>query len=343
MYDIEFVIPVCNQDKYSQRLLDLKKFGLLNIGSKKVLLTLLVGTERIPNVQEGWPEGVTVRTYKSNSTQVSAKTYSYFSNYALENIEARWIAKIDDDTVNDVSSLVDFLDLEFDHEREYYIVTEFRGEQHKYEDDILKELGFTRWFIPKNILHHELEGSIISQATLKRILINETAVEFMRRRSEVPQGFNDYALACAARICKVYPTDAYFMSRWPVVGDLTLFGGTIAHIHAISHDANEHVFDLFQRMLKNDMSGGCEICKDIVEQEYVFRGSRHGLQMVKLHKNGILKGSPDAQIWHMKQDGTLEFLKSNGTLVCMFKGTANVMEGIQPSADKVSLRRLATS
>ena len=62
----------------------------------------------------------------------------------------------------------------------------------------------------------------------------------MKRRAKIEDGYTDYALACAARISKIYPIDAYFLSRHPLIGDLTIFGGHLAHIHDISHDKNEY-------------------------------------------------------------------------------------------------------
>jgi hypothetical protein len=343
MFDLEIVLPVCNKDKYRQRLIDFKRLGLLNINDKKVLISLLIGPENIPDINENWPKNLAIRTIPSNSTQVAAKTYNFFGNYPGE-IQARWTAKFDDDTINDVSKLIDLLDLEYDYEREYYVVTENRQEQHKYEDEILMEMGFQRWFNPKNIIWHELEGCVVSHATLSRIFNFPKAIEFMRKRSSIPQGYNDYALACAARMCKIYPTDAYFMSRWPAVGDLAIFGGHLAHIHAIAHDVNEHAFGLLQRMLSNDMGDNNPIYAEIVNQEFVYKG--RGLSMIKLHSNGIITGIREAQIWHIKSKN-IEFLKSNGDIVCIFdkySDNASFMEGFHVQwSEKTSLRKLATS
>jgi hypothetical protein len=329
MYDIEFVIPVTGQGKFGQRIVDLKKMGLLNIKDRKVLLTLLVGPEKIPNIEIGWPPNITVQIIPGEHKQETAKTYEFFSLYRedfLENV--RWIAKIDDDTINDVDNLIKCLDLEYDHTREYYVITEFRPEQHRYEDDLLKKIGFSRWFNPKNKIWHELEACVVSQAAMKRMIKTPKAIELMKLRSKTPEGYNDYCLACAARICKIYPSDAYFLCRHPHIGDFSLFGGHLCHLHDISHDKNSHAFDLIQRMMNKDVSCGTEIYKEIVNKEFLYHNWQ-GMHMIKLRDDGIIEGPGDARIWHIKPNSHMEFLQNDGTLVAVFDNyeNSNLMRG----------------
>ena len=72
MYDINFVLPISvSKDIYSQRLIDFKKFGILNIKDKKVLVTLLKGTETISDFDIGWKENVTVEIISSEYNDVT--------------------------------------------------------------------------------------------------------------------------------------------------------------------------------------------------------------------------------------------------------------------------------
>jgi len=348
IYDLQIVMPVTFEGKYGQRLLDFKKTGLLNIKDKKVLVTLLIGPERAPFWKGDWPDGVDVEAIESPHKQETPKTYSYFGTLKAEDIRARWIAKIDDDTINDVSNWVDKLDEEYDHTREYYIVTEFRPEQHAHEDNILREMGFNRWFTTKKcVIWHELEGCVVSEAALSRIVSNETATKFMQKRATIPEGYNDYALACAARICKIYPSDAYFMSKLPQIGDLMLFGGHLCHIHEISHDRNFHCFDLIQRMMNEDIGSETDIHNEVVGKEFVYTNG-HAMLIVKLEPNGVISGQrSDARIWHVKPNGFLEFLRSDGSLVEVFDNyeNTNFMEGYHDKNSRLpgkpQLRKLA--
>jgi hypothetical protein len=343
-YDLEIIIPATPEGKYGQRLLDFKNYGLLNVKDKKILVTLLIGPEKYSF--HDWP--VETRAIQGKHKQETAKTYEFFSNLNPENIQSRWMAKIDDDTINDLSNWVDKLDEEYDYERDFYVVTECRPEQHRYEDNILRSMGYHRWFNPKCTIWHELEGCVVSATAMHKITTNENAKTFLSQRASIPEGYNDYALACAARICKIYPTDAYFMSRHPLIGDLMFFGGYLTHIHEVSHDRNFYVFDLLQRMMKKDMSGGnSHIYKEIVNKEFVYYNGR-GMHIIKLNENGVISGQPsDARIWHIKPNGYLEFLRGDGSLICVFDNyeNTNFMEGYHEKAlkfqGKPQLRKLA--
>lgn len=342
-YDIEIVIPVSFKAPYGKRIQDFKKYGLLNIKDKKVLLTLLIGTET-NKIEENWPDNVDVNIVSSDSDHEVSKVYLYFSNYKDQ--QARWIAKFDDDSINDISNLVNKLDEDFDHAGDYYIITEFRPEQHRQEDDILKSLGYGRWFNPSCTIWHELEGSVLSHSALTKITNNESAVNFMKKRAKIEEGYTDYALACAARISKIYPIDAYFLSRHPLIGDLAIFGGHLTHIHDISHDKNEYCLDLLIRMMNKNVGSGSEIYPEIVNKEFVYRNWK-GLQEIKLREDGIIERAGDAKIWHIKSNGLLEFLRSDGTLIDAFDNyeNTNFMKGystdIHAKEAKPSLRKLA--
>jgi hypothetical protein len=137
------------------------------------------------------------------------------------------------------------------------------------------------------------------------------------------------------------------MSRHPIIGDLMLFGGYLTHVHEISHDRNFHIFDLLQRMMKNDMGCGNSIYQDIVNQEFVYESGR-GMFIVKLNENGIISGQPQiARIWHIKPNGHLEFLRSDGSLICVFDNyeNTNFMEGYHEKGlsgqGRPQLRKLA--
>lgn len=344
-YDIEIIIPISLNGKYAQRLIDFKKIGLLNVKDKKVLMTLLTGTEKSKLWENKWPENVDVRAIPGATDQETSKTYAHFSSLTSEDIQSRWIAKIDDDTANDISNLVDKLDQEYDCEREYYVVTELRSEQHKYEDNLLRSMGFNRWFDLKCKMWHELEGCIVSQAALKRIISNGMAMEFMRKRSLIPQGYNDYALACAAKICKIYPVDAYFMSRHPLIGEFSLFGGHLSHIHEISHDKNFHNLDLLKKMVDNNLDGkDTEIYTNIVNQEFAFQ-TTVGIFIITLEENGLIKGKVGSKIWRITGDN-LEFLANNGQTICTFNNFKdfNLISGYYEDTRNAvvpQLRRLA--
>lgn len=321
-YDLEIVIPVSGKEKFASRLEDFKQYGLLNIKDESILLTLLTGTEEVTNTDEGWPEGVDIRTVPGDRDHCASKVYEYFSQRSPEDLPARWIAKMDDDSINDVHTLVKRLDEDYDHEGLYYIVTELRHEMHQQENQILKELGFHRWLKGNCTIWHELEASIISRPALYKVLTNPQAMQFMRMRGMIDAGYTDYALAAAARICKIFPADAYFMAHTPLIGHFTLFGGNVAHIHGISKDKNPVAFDTFLKMLKQEMGDqNSKLFGVVCGREFVYgRNPNLGmsLKIIRLNENGrIENASPEEAIWRVANE-RLDFLKPDGSINVSF-------------------------
>ncbi len=166
-HDIEFIVPVSTIGKYNERMLNFLKYGLLNIKNKKTLLTLICAEHEKDAVISS------SSSYKTTDLQIitnihnhcASKVYFYLSTYNPNN--ARWTAKIDDDSLNDVSTLVDKLDKNFDHTRDYYIVPNLIGDFPREEVDLVNKYELSD---PHFKIQHEIEISITSQSTMQKIL-----------------------------------------------------------------------------------------------------------------------------------------------------------------------------
>ena len=112
MYDLEIILAVCGKGKYATRLKEFKKNGFMCIENKKILLSLLVGTEDIKDVDHEWPEGIDVRIIKSSVNQCAAKMNYFYANYDCN--DSKWIMRVDDDSVTNVSPLLQELE-KFDY------------------------------------------------------------------------------------------------------------------------------------------------------------------------------------------------------------------------------------
>lgn len=232
------IFTVSNKRHWGNRLEALKQYGLLNIGNKKVRVVLLHGTENIPNLTEGWPCDVIARSHDMDAPPT--RFCGFFGRIGNEYWErARWFLKTDDDTITDVSNLVDKLDYEYDFERDYYVCCDYHGDLWHPYYEIVMDMGFASWF-PENPIHpkwcflHEWATGVISQTTMRRILHSNVAREFLRRCSKIDGGYGDHPLAVAARMCKVHALDCPFMTKDDCFEDLALFGGRMCHIHYLS-------------------------------------------------------------------------------------------------------------
>lgn len=322
MHDINFVLPISvSKDIYSQRLIDFKKFGIINVKDKKVLVTLLKGTETIDNFDIGWQDNVTVELISSEYNDVIQKTYDYFAN--LNAPKARWTAKIDDDSFNDVSSLVDNLDKNFLN-KDVYVCCYLNKVDYQLhvEKKSLIELGYKEWITPEVSLWHEWEASFISKDCLLKIINNKDSVELLKMRSKVSGGVTDACLAFAARIAGLAMADAHFVTNMPLIGHFSGLGGCYNHIHFVSRlsgglhhsgEKNGHfAFDFFRRLVEKDYD--VKVYDNFLNQEYLFMGKDSvPLGVFNFKENGLVYGKKHENefLWCIKDDKFL-FLNSRG-------------------------------
>tara|TARA_Y100000310_G_C20692907_1_gene823528 strand:+ start:521 stop:1672 length:1152 start_codon:yes stop_codon:yes gene_type:complete len=245
-YDIHIVIPVsaCKK-KFADRIDFIKDYGLQNYKNTKFYVTLLIGTEDIKVDQKDWP--FEIETASGKFDHPAPKIYQYFADYPIKQAEkARWIAKIDDDALTDVDGLVFMLDRDYEWKGDYYICTDVAppyGAPYYFEyRRILIDLGYGHWMCRNNSksdkvdLVHEIEGCMMSQPCLKKILNHPDAIELLKRSDIEDGGFGDHCLAFGARMCKIYPLDSPFLTRWPCVNEFSVFGGRYFHVHHVSPD-----------------------------------------------------------------------------------------------------------
>lgn len=321
MFDINFVLPTsARKDIYYQRLIDFKKFGIINIKDKKVLITLLKGTETIDTLQENWPENVIVEVISSQYDEVVQKTYDYFSS--LEKPKARWTAKIDDDSCNDVSNLVDNLDKNYS-DKEVYVCCFLNRVDYQLlvEKNALIKLGYGHWLTPEISLWHEWEASFISNACLDKIINNKDSMSLLKIRSQSPGGVTDACLAFAARIAGLIPVDCHFATHQPLVGHFSVIGGCYNHIHFVSRisgglhtsEKNGHfAFDFLRIILEEDYDK--DLYDQFLNQDYVFLGKDNTpLGMLSFKENGLVAGKKhdNESLWILK-DNKFIFLNNRG-------------------------------
>jgi len=338
MFDLEIIIPISSKGKYIQRFKDLKKYGLINLGNKKVVLKLLLGPtetvnrfdEQLGGINDFRENGLIVQIFKSKYNSAVQKIYDYYLQMTKKDIsESRWFAKFDDDSITDLSLFIDNLDLDFDHEKEFYVVTELCKEIHTFEINLLKKLNY-KWFLPGHKpLIHEWEGCCLSRPALKKIIENKNSLDFFGERvlSDTPPG--DVALAVAARMNKIYPVEANFMSKNPCLHHFSVFGGIVTHIHYMARDINASLFDFYIRFMENKS----RIKKELINKKFSFyRTVTNDKNHIEKHiinlyfkDNGLFEfpnggGNENETYWEFL-DGQLIFYNSNFVPTTIFHET----------------------
>jgi hypothetical protein len=270
-YDLEIIVSTCL--KYQSRFRDFKKYGLLNIKDKKIKVNVILSNlEAIWDIENDWPVGVDVKIITESNYCYIQNLYNFFLKFDLEKLNSRWIMKVDDDSVTDVSGLINNLDQFYDHNESYYLAANCS----KFEN--VGGYGPEYWCLPEYVdclekykqfvflLQHETECCVISKKGFQKILKNKEALNLLSCRSKAFGGCTDCTLAFASSIAKVYPIDCPFLTHLPELQKFSLLpGGFKNHIHLISrevegenfgsaHRGSSNIFLILTKVVDNNYS-----------------------------------------------------------------------------------------
>lgn len=246
MYDLHFVLPIApSTDKYRVRMETMKKYGLLNLKGRSVLLSLLVeeSFRDVDTLTRGWDSRLTVNVHRIPYTNVVHK-HSFFARNLMRPRIANWTVRVDDDSVTDIGALHRRLD-EFDPMFPYHIIAQECGDgssQNLWAGyiSLFRRFGFSnedmhRW-------NHSWEISVDSDAAIDRLCANddvrrmhETILEFEESKAL----WSDQVHCYTMRMCGVMPYVSNFLSRKPDIDSFSLFGGHLAHVHYVAPDMDK--------------------------------------------------------------------------------------------------------
>jgi len=245
MYDFEFIVPIeTNTKKLLTRAYDFKKYGFQNLGDLKIKVYLMLSKgNEASKVESGWPDNVDVEIVIAQYTHVAQKIYLYYSEH-IQPDRARWYVRVDEDSITDISGLNNTLVRDFDHEREYHLISELNYDVQPVDQTLLTMLGYGHWYKthPNLQFHvappHEHEISITSNAAVQRLKSCDQAQKYLDMRKEFAEGYGDHSMTHALRIAKVYPTLVKFVTHEAELCNLSIYGGFRNHVHWISRDKN---------------------------------------------------------------------------------------------------------
>lgn len=327
-YDIEILMPVCR--KYLHRVSDFKRYGLLNISDRRVLLSLVTSNEQIRDLEIGWPEGVDVRVINNSCPNHIANLYAFYANLSPERIKAKWLMRLDDDSCTDIGGLMRNLDDFYDWEDKFYLgdLNEFIwalrvGEDVPYEG-YRKRLGAHERIVGH--LKNEVECGIISKGGLLHMLRSESCMGLLKTRAELEGGHGDCAVAVAAALAKFYPIQCPFISKDPMVDEFSIFGDDKIknHIHLISRVECGDNFE--ERNKNNFLIIAKSVDKDPTEKERSVGGKKflaetnEFIKLYQFHENYSLKIKFEDHIFHwMEDEGGLICVIDRGEIMNRFK------------------------
>jgi hypothetical protein len=344
-YDLGVVVPVCG--KFKERLEDFKKYGLVNIGERKVLLNLLFSNENLDGIESGWNKNIEVNVVKSECPNYVSNIYRFYAMLDPENIGYKWLIKVDDDSCTDIDGLLSNLDEFYDWRENFYLAatpTEFRAALDGDEGNLYPDYShlLSNYRRIAHFLRNEIESGIISSAALKKILTNETSSNLIKFRSRLHGGYGDCLIAIAAAMAKVYPVDCPFMTHLPLLENFSLVGGTLNHIHMIARNIEGENFTWDRASNEQFILLTKIIEKNPTETEKMLEGSRFlldtkdTLTTYEFLPNYLLKAKfEDHPFMWMEHNGLIHVFNRNEQIHRFLMGTDGTL-----SDGKVTLKKI---
>lgn len=244
MYDIRFIMPSApSVKKYADRLNDMSKYGIVNIGPYRVLLTILVEDDITSEVALSagrlW-SGVDVEVVLAPYKNVQHKfAWFYVNKFNNAQALATWTARIDDDSSTDVSALMDRLS-EFNPCDPLHLIAQQCGNIHNLQHEyylLLSKYGISREMT--ELWNHSWEISVDSREAVSRFSRNLQVRAFYRDILQFAQDkvwWTDQAYCYAMRIAGVWPIVVNFLSKDANIRNYTFTGGKYAHVHYVARD-----------------------------------------------------------------------------------------------------------
>lgn len=244
MFDMEILVPVCG--RFRRRIDDFKRYGLVNLGGRSVLLNLVVSNEKIDGLESGWPEGVEAKVLNSESSNHVANLYRFYTQLDPSAPRARWLVRLDDDSCTDVDGLLSNLDKFYGSDMPFYLgdLNRFHAARGGGEHVPLEHYrSLLKDFEPfLDLMQNEVECGIMSAAAVSRVLGDDGARGLLHKRASLDGGFGDCVVALASAMAGVWPVDCPFVTHRPLIHEFSLFGGIRNHIHQVSRVAEGENF-----------------------------------------------------------------------------------------------------
>lgn len=317
-------MSVCG--RFKERLDDFKRYGLVNIGHRKILLNLILSNDVILDIESGWHENIEINVIQNECEDYVSNTYRFYAELNPENIRYKWLVRLDDDSTTDIDGLVSNLEEFYDHRENFYLGTSLQNfglslqgregsAYHIYSHVLGNYERISR------ILKTEIEFSVVSSSALKKILTNEHSLKLIRSRARVHGGHLDCVMALASAVAKLYPVEFPFSSHLPLLENFSLVGGTLNHIHMISRKREGENFQWERASAEQFLLLTKIVDGNLTEIETALLGSkflldtREALTTYEFKENYILKSrTEDYPFMWMENDGFIFVLNGNTIL-----------------------------
>lgn len=227
VYDVNVLVLIHYSGHFRHRVELFKAFGLLNIKSRKVHITL-VGSKGdgayVSEITSGW-NSVDVTFLEMSSSLPIPKINGFYLWLAHSGLNARWHLRVDDDSITDVDRLLSFAETRFGDTAIHLMASPNHG--HVF-GDMFERMGIS---VPSHM--HEYEASLTSAAALNTVFSHRRAFSFLEESGRFYSAPGDIALALAMHVCKVPTAACPLMTKDFAPTGMSISGAQYCHIHYV--------------------------------------------------------------------------------------------------------------
>jgi len=241
-YDVNVLVLFHYSGIYRERVNWFKSLGLVNILGRRVHVTAVCSLGDGPAAEEiasGWPAGVDLTILEMQSNQPVPKLNGACLWLQGQHIQAKWLLRVDDDSVTDIDGLLTRQEVSFGGSAVHLMNT---PSAIPLTDALTQDLSqhLAEEGILLSSLGNEYEASLTSEAAMRRIYGSDAACRFLRYAGEHFTDPGDKCLAFAARVADVPTATAHGMSHQFQRDGMSIVGGEYMHIHYV--DWNDECF-----------------------------------------------------------------------------------------------------
>jgi hypothetical protein len=306
VYDINIAVLVHCAGGELSRVKCMQQFGLVNPGDLDIHITIIASLGDgcfVDELCHNWRASGDVTVLEMTSRHPVPKIHGYYFWLMASGLRARWHARVDDDSITDLASAIEFLDERFGDASVHVATGPVIPQEH--------QAIFVPYLLEKGIfldqVHTEWESSFTTAAGMAQIFSDAGAHAMLAEIGSLFQAPGDRTLALAAHIAGV-PVIENARSRWDFEIDrLTFFGGDLHHVHYVPWH-NRDVVAAIAAFLAPE---GPRIERPAFEQLFetplhIYLKPRTAV-IITLFKNGLIAGGREvaADQWEFRENELL--------------------------------------
>ncbi len=318
LYDVNIAVLTHCADGNMLRIDCMKKFGVINPRKYKVHITLIVNPgdyDKLDRIIDGWSATKDVSVIEMPSCHPLPKINGYYLWLMESGLSARWHGRVDDDSMTDIASALEYLDERFDGSPVHVATGPMIPNEH---EPLFGPFLLERGIFLRHV-HTEWESSFTTSLGMRRIFSNQLAKWMIEETSWRFKAPGDRALAFAAHLADVPVVENTGSRLWFDLERFSLFGGDLHHIHYVPWKNKDLVQRLTAYFSNENLEIKSETMDMLLRSPMILHLGNRSHALVTLSSPNCVTGGMDHSItsWSF-QDGVLRLNDSCGDSFATF-------------------------